>query len=66
MTSDLADDLQTVDGVGEKTAEKLIGVLEDGGYLGESKTDAYMEKAMRAAERGDYREAGIYLKRADG
>lgn len=64
MTSDLADDLQTVDGVGEATSEKLIQVLEDGGYLGESKTDAYLSKARDAALAGDYRMAGIYLKRA--
>lgn len=64
MSDDLRSDLQTVDGVGEKTAEKLITVLEDGGYLGESKTNPYVEKAKEAAERGDDREAAVFLRRA--
>lgn len=65
MTSDLKSELMEIQGVGDATSDTIIETLEEGGYLGESK-NPYMEKAMRAAERGDYREAGIYLRRTNG
>jgi len=67
MTNDgLKDDLQTVSGVGEATSESIIEILEAGDYLGnESETDPYIGKAKEAAERGDYRAAGVYLQRAN-
>ena len=61
--SDLTDDLQTVDGVGEKTAEKLVSVLEVGGYL-DSDDGPLMAKARAAAADGNDRDAAMYLRRA--
>jgi Holliday junction resolvasome RuvABC DNA-binding subunit len=59
--SDLHDDLQTVDGVGEKTADAIVEVLDD--YSPEY-DGGYMQKAKQAAQAGDYNTAGIYLRRA--
>jgi Holliday junction resolvasome RuvABC DNA-binding subunit len=61
--SDLRSDLQSVDGVGEKTAEKLISVLEEGGYL-DSDDGPLMAKARAAAHEGNDRDAAMYLRRA--
>lgn len=63
---DLKSELMEIQGVGDATSDTIIEVLESGGYLGESKESPYLEKAKRVAERGDYREAGIYLNRASG
>lgn len=59
--SDLKSDLTDIQGVGDATADKILDVLEnhdtgDDGPL--------MAKAKAAAERGDYREAAVYLTRA--
>lgn len=62
--SDLEDDLTEIQGVGSATADSIIEVLEEGGYLGESETSPYVEKALEAAENGDDREAAVYLRRA--
>jgi Holliday junction resolvasome RuvABC DNA-binding subunit len=62
MSDDLKRDLTDIDGVGEKTAEKILGVLDE--Y--DTGTDPYIEKAKAAAERGDDREAAVYLRRAGG
>jgi len=60
--SDLKDRLQTIDGIGPATADDILAVLED--TDSESEPQGYMAKAIHAAENGDYRQAGIYLKRA--
>lgn len=65
MSNDLRSDLQEIQGVGEATADSIIEILEEGDYLGESKTNPYVEKAKEAAERGDDREAAVYLRRAN-
>jgi len=62
MSNDLRDDLEAIDGVGEKTADKILDVLND--HTTES--SPYVEKAKDAANSGDYRAAGIYLNRAGG
>jgi len=59
--SDLHDDLQTVDGVGEKTADAIVEVLDD---HSPEYDEGYMQKAKQAAQAGDYNTAGIYLRRA--
>jgi len=59
--SDLRDDLETIDGVGSATADKILAVLEDH----DTETDPYVKKAKRAADMNDYRSAGVYLKRAE-
>lgn len=65
MSNDLRSDLQEIQGVGEATADSIIEILDEGGYLGESK-NPYVEKALEAAERGGDREAAVYLRRAGG
>ena len=62
--SDLKDRLQTIDGIGPAKADDILAVLEDTDT--ESEPQGYMAKAIHAAESGDYRQAGIYLKRAQG
>jgi len=62
--SDLKDRLQTIDGIGPATADDILAVLED--TDSESEPQGYMAKAIHAAENGDYRQAGVYLKRAQG
>ncbi|UBF23313.1 hypothetical protein M1M40_gp35 [Halorubrum tailed virus 29] len=59
--SDLRDDLTEIDGVGEATADKVLAVLADHGA---SDTDPLLEKAKAAAERGDDRNAAVFLRRA--
>jgi len=61
--SDLRDDLTDIDGVGPATADKILDVLEahDTGD-----TDPLLERAKAAAERGDDRDAAVYLRRAGG
>ncbi len=61
--SDLRDDLEAIDGVGPATADKILDVL-DGHDTGE--TDPFLERAKAAAERGDDRNAAVYLRRAGG
>lgn len=62
MSDDLKSDLTSIDGVGEATADKIMAILD--GY--DSAEHPYLQKARDAAERGDYREAGVYLQRAGG
>jgi len=57
--SDLKDELQTVEGVGPATADKILDVL-DAHDTGE--TDPLLERAT-AAERGDDRDAAVFLRR---
>lgn len=64
--TNLKDDLQTVSGVGEATSESIIEILEAGDYLGNESNDPYISKAKAAAEAGEYRAAGVYLRRAGG
>ena len=61
--SDLKDELQTVEGVGPATADKILDVL-DAHDTGEP--DPLLERAKAAAERGDDRDAAVYLRRAGG
>lgn len=60
--SDLHDDLTSIDGVGDATAEKIMAVLDEHG-LGE--TDDLVKKAKAEADAGYYRQAAIYLQRSD-
>lgn len=62
--SDLKGDLEAIDGVGEKTAAKILDVLDDHGAT-ESETSAYLEKARDAARAHDDRAAALYLRRAE-
>ena len=59
--TDLYDDLQEIDGVGEATAEAILSKLDD---TGPKYDEGYMQKAKQAAEAGSYHTAGIYLRRA--
>jgi len=61
--SDLKDELQTVEGVGPATADKILDVL-DAHDTGEP--DPLLERAKAAAERGDDRDVAVYLRRAGG
>lgn len=63
MSDDLRDDLMEIAGVGEATADEILAVLDD---HDEAASDAYLEKAMAAAENRDDREAAVYLRRAGG
>jgi len=58
--SDLKDELQTVEGVGPATADKILDVLEahDTG-----ETDPLLERAQAAAKRGNDRDAAVFLRR---
>jgi predicted flap endonuclease-1-like 5' DNA nuclease len=60
-TDALRDDLTSIDGVGDATAEMILDTLAEYGL-----TDPYLGRAQTAAERGDDREAAIYLRRALG
>jgi len=60
--SDLRDDLQSIDGVGEATAEKIMAVLEDH----DTGSDPYVEQAITAADAGNDHKALTYLQRAGG
>ena len=62
MSDDLKADLQAIDGIGEVKAEKILDVLSD--Y--DTAEDPYVQKARDAADAGEYREAGVYLQRANG
>ena len=59
--TDLYDDLQEIDGVGEATAEAILSKLDD---TGPKYDEGYMDKARQAAQAGNYHTAGIYLRRA--
>jgi len=61
--SDIKDDLTDLTGVGDATAESILEVLD------EQDTDTaelppLVEKAITAAEDGDDRQAGIFLRRS--
>ena len=60
--SDLKDELQTVEGVGPATGDKILDVLDahDTGA-----TDPLLERATAAAERGDDRDAAVFLRRME-
>jgi len=60
--SDLRDDLTDIDGVGPATADKILDVL-DAHDTGE--TDPLLERATAAAERGDDRDAAVFLRRME-
>ena len=62
--SDLKDRLQTIDGIGPATADDILAVIEDTDT--DSEPQGYMAKALESAKAGDYRQAGIYLNRAQG
>ena len=59
--SDLKSDLESIDGVGEKTAEKIMDVVSN--YA--DKDTELLAKAREAAKDGDDRKAGIFLRRSD-
>jgi ribosomal protein S13 len=60
MSHELRDELTDIKGIGEKKADAILDVLS--GY--DSSEHPYVQKARDAAERGEYREAGIYLRRS--
>jgi len=57
--SDLQAELEQIDGVGEKTAEKIMAVVAEHG----THDDPLLAKAQAAAEDGDTHKAIAYLKR---
>lgn len=59
--TDLYEELQTVEGVGEATAHKIMEIL---GEQEAEYDEGYMDKARQAAQAGNYHTAGIYLRRA--
>ena len=64
MSDDLQAALEDIDGVGEATAEAILKVLAD--HDTDSEPSGYLAKAIDAAENGDDRQAGIYLRRHVG
>ena len=62
--SDLSDALEEIDGVGEATAEKIVGVVEE-----HDATDAerhpLLQKAIGRANEDNQREAAMFLRRYD-
>jgi len=60
--SDLKGELQTVEGVGPATADKILDVIQDH----DQEYRPLLLKAFEAAERGDDRDAAVYLRRAGG
>jgi len=59
--SDLKDDLMDIQGVGEATADSILEVLDEHDTGGdESKA---LERAIEYAQRGDSRNATVWLKR---
>jgi hypothetical protein len=60
MSSDLKDDLTDLRGVGDATAESILEVLDD---HDSDQGSRYLQKAMAAAEDGDDRRAGVFLRR---
>jgi len=56
--SDLSDELQTIDGIGEKTAEKIVAVVES---HGETELPDAVYSAFEHAEDGNARMAASYL-----
>jgi len=59
--SDLKDELQTVEGVGPATADKILDVIQDH----DQEYRPLLLKAFEAAERGDDRDAAVYLRRME-
>lgn len=60
--TDLKEDLQEVDGVGEKTADKIMTVFEDH-ESPESGVKVEVEKALEYMDQGDYGYAEKFLRR---
>jgi len=58
--SDLRDDLTDIRGIGDAKADAILDVLDD--HTTE-RDDAYLEKALSAAQDGNDRAAVVYLKR---
>ena len=56
--SDLKNELQTIDGVGEKTAEKIVEVVDE---HGDSDLPEAVYSAFEHAEDGNARMAASYL-----
>ena len=62
MSADLTTDIQQVNGIGEKKAAEILGILEEHGV---GRRDPLLEKAIDAAHEGDDRDAAMYLRRYD-
>ncbi|QAS68847.1 hypothetical protein HFTV1-gp14 [Haloferax tailed virus 1] len=60
--SDLKGALTDIDGVGDKTADKILNVVAE---FDTSEPDPLVEKAKEAAREGDDRRAAIMLRRSD-
>jgi len=58
--SDLRDALLDIRGIGDAKADEILSVLEE---QTTERDDAYLEKALTAAEDGNDRAAVVYLKR---
>jgi hypothetical protein len=61
MSEELKEELRSISGVGEATADKILAVLENHGATDDN---PLLERAKDAAERGDDRDAAVYLRRA--
>ena len=60
--SDLREDLTTIDGVGDATADKILDVIADHDT---GASDPLLDKARQAARQGDERKAAIFLRRSE-
>jgi len=52
----LKDELMEIDGVGEKTAEKILSIID-------TRNDPKLQKAIQKAQEHNDREASIWLRR---
>jgi uncharacterized protein HemY len=55
--------IDEVTGVGEATADTIMEIVAE--HTADSENSRYLDKAKQAADRGDDREAAIYLRRAN-
>ena len=61
--SELYDALTDIRGVGDRTANKIMRVIEE--HTDDTDGSPYLNKAKQAAEAGNDREAAVYLRRAN-
>lgn len=70
MSDSLRDDLQNINGIGEKKTEKIVSVIADhGGVFDEQNTDNQLAKNMLVEakayhDQGDHAFVGEYLEKA--
>ena len=62
--SDLHDALQEIDGVGKKTAEKIVDMVDEHDTP-DAERHPLLQKAIDRANEDNQREAAMYLRRYD-